>query len=150
MSSPGNIEAAMLAYRRKRESQAMRSGFVGVLVDVFMFRRMVTPWLIRCFFAVCFVGAAVAATYGAWIIVAGSGATSANFAPGAAPVTMGGLQVPATLFAVQWMRLLLVISPLLWLVAIRLLCEFSIVVFQINESLTDARKAITTQAMGQT
>lgn len=140
----------MLAYRKKRESQALRSDFFGVLVDVFMFRRMVTPWLIRCFFAVCFVGATVAAIYGAWIIVAGPGMTSANLAPGAAPVTMGGLQVPATLFSVQWMRLLLVISPLLWLVAIRLLCEFSIVVFQINESLTDVRKAIATQTTGQT
>ncbi len=61
---------------------------------------------------------------------------------------MGGMLIPRTIFSVQWMRLVMVIAPLLWLVAIRLLCEFSIVVFQINESLTDIRKSLQAQSTG--
>jgi hypothetical protein len=84
------------------------SGFV----DILMFRRMVAPYLIIILFWVMLVG----------VILGSLGSIGVG-------LTQGGRGIPFVLIGVVY----LVIGPL----AVRLWCEVMIVIFRINETLTD-------------
>lgn len=171
MPESQSIEATMLAYRRKRHAQTLRTGVWGIATDLLMFRRMVTPWLIRVLFVIAIGAAAVSAIYALVAIFQDASNLGAPAAftssqdhlsfpsmprsKGGSPfgsvndsssVSIGGLEMPSAIVSFHWFQLYRILAPLLWLLAVRLLCEFCIVAFQINESLTDVRRLLQSNA----
>ncbi len=112
-SSPRDDEDEDPPIRSIRKRPAGGGGFV----DLLMFRRMIAPSLIIILFWMGLVG----------VVVSSIGMIGLGFAAGSAgiPVALGGV-------------LSLFIGPL----AVRLWCEVLIVIFRINESLTDIREGI--------
>ena len=80
--------------------------------DYLTFRKMMTPIIIQVVF---WIGAVIVALYGLWQIFAGA---TANY--GGGPVVLKGLVT-------------LLLGPLFW----RIFCELLIVIFRINDTLTE-------------
>jgi predicted Zn finger-like uncharacterized protein len=105
---------------RRRRSPA--SGDSGTLVDFLLFRRMIAPWVIQLIFWLGVVGCV---GYGLVLIVGGLiGAAYSRDAGGGLLLLM---------FALFGGVVTMVLGPIL----VRLYCELLIVIFRINETLTD-------------
>jgi len=156
------IDLLLTKYSRRRgRREELRQGAVGILIDVFMFRRMITPWLIRVGFLLFCVLALVLTTVAIvqpMLKGSTSGASSVSTTAGRQPnqrdwrslqppsheLTGLMLQPPAWLSRAVWEW----IALLFGVCVARVLCEGMIVVFQINESLTDVRRRLEQQNAG--
>ncbi|HEY42479.1 MAG TPA: DUF4282 domain-containing protein [Anaerolineae bacterium] len=84
--------------------------------DYLSFRKMITPIIIQVVF---WIGAVLVALYGLWMIFSGA---TASF--GGGQLVLSGLVT-------------LLLGPLFW----RIFCELLIVVFRINDTLTEIKGA---------
>ncbi len=155
------VDLLLTKYSRRRgKGQELRDGAIGALIDAFMFRRMITPWLIRIAFLLLCVFAAGSTVVAIVLpLVKGGMATRPPNSPSltststmntSGPVTsppslappgdLPGLRLlaPGWLSRVKREWIALVVSVCL----VRVLCEGMIVLFQINESLTDVRRRL--------
>lgn len=144
-----SADAALRAYRRKRGRGAeLRTGVAGVIIDVLMFRRMITPWLVRMSFVIVLLVATLAVLAGSLDVVgqAFSGQTKPALTGPRSKLLPGEFAVvsaPSSPFASQssfdYLRLGTMLAPLGIVVGVRIILEMCIVLFQISETLTDLR-----------
>jgi hypothetical protein len=105
-----------------RRRRSPTSGASGTLVDFLLFRRMIAPWVIQLIFWLGVVGCV---GYGLVLIVGGLiGAAYSRDAGGGLLLLM---------FALFGGVVVMVMGPIM----VRLYCELLIVIFRINETLTD-------------
>jgi len=147
------VDQLLTRYSRRRgRREELRQDAIGILIDVFMFRRMITPWLIRAGFLVFCLFADIA-TAVAIVEPLVNGKTSRETLPSknsaretnagerwnlpAASLGPSGLmlQPPRWLSQAVWEWIALIVI----VCVVRVVCESMIVVFQINETLTDVR-----------
>jgi cellulose synthase/poly-beta-1,6-N-acetylglucosamine synthase-like glycosyltransferase len=133
-----DVDPVVDAYLRRRRRRSA-GGSTSWLVDVLMFRRMLTPWLVRIGFAFTLLCVLT------WLILEYLSILSGSPSPmesllklsldsGAAP-SAGA----APTIRINWMIVSRLIGPVYLLIVIRIVLEFCVVQFQISESLTDIR-----------
>lgn len=159
----GGVDPAILAHmQRKRLRVAKRMTFAEWAIDVLMFRRMLTPWLIRVFFVNAVLLAVLSSFLHVFLIMDRSGPADrygqSEQRSGSRQTERGSVDwgnvserqsapvassivppLPRIVTRMNWEAMLPPLYTLGTLVLLRIMCEGGIVLFQINESLTDLR-----------
>jgi hypothetical protein len=146
-----NPDEALRAYWAARSRRRSNSpGLFATVADFFMFRRMLTPWILRfgfgffagvmCFLVLLSVFAAFKAT------------TSGNGNPPTDPLAGVGQAISgqvATGVSAMAAVVFGILGAILITVIVRIAFEIYIVLFQINETLSDIREQLSNRGTGR-